>query len=49
MCIRDSTPTLALGSTSVFANGKGVGRVGDGYSGVSDVIATGSANVFAGP
>ena len=43
------TPTLALGSTSVYANGKGVGRVGDGYSGVSDVIATGSVSVFAGP
>ena len=41
-------PVIATGSTSVFANGLGVARVGDGYTS-SDVVATGSADVFAGP
>ena len=49
ICTVTHAPVIATGSTSVFANGKGVGRVGDGYSGVSDVIATGSVSVFAGP
>ena len=43
------TPTLATGSTSVFANGKGIARLGDGYSGVSDVVGSGYETVFAGP
>lgn len=43
------TPTLATGSTSVFANGKGIARVGDGYSSVSDVVGSGYATVIAGP
>jgi len=43
------TPTLATGSTSVFANGKGIARVGDGYLGVSDVVGNGFVTVIAGP
>ena len=39
---------IAVGSTTVFANGKGVGRIGDAISGCTSV-ATGSSNVFAGP
>jgi len=38
---------IATGSTSVFINGKGAGRVGDGISGCTSVAA-GSSNVFAG-
>ena len=38
---------IAVGSTTVFANGKGVGRIGDAISGCTSV-ATGSSNVFAG-
>jgi len=41
-------PVIAIGSTSVFANGLGVARVGDSYT-ASDVVATGSVDVFAGP
>ena len=41
-------PTIATGSTTVFANNLGVARKGDGYT-ASDVVASGSANVFAGP
>jgi hypothetical protein len=33
-------------SSSVFVNGKGVGRIGDEYSG--HTISSGSSNVFAG-
>ena len=40
-------PVIATGSTSVFANGLGVARVGDSYTS-SDEVATGSADVFAG-
>ena len=39
---------IATGSTTVFVNGKGVGRIGDGVSGCTSVAA-GSPNVFAGP
>ena len=38
---------IATGSTSVFANGKGVGRIGDSVSACTSV-AQGSDNVFAG-
>jgi len=39
---------IATGSTTVFINGKGCGRIGDSISGCTSV-ATGSANTFAGP
>mgnify|MGYP003313347791 FL=1 len=38
---------IAVGSTTVFINGKGCGRVGDAISGCTSV-AEGSSNVFAG-
>lgn len=38
---------IASGSSTVFVNGKGCGRVGDGISGCTSV-AQGSSNVFAG-
>ena len=41
------TAPIALGSTTVFADTKGVGRIGDTISGCTSV-ASGSANVFAG-
>ena len=39
---------IATGSTTVFINSKGCGRIGDTISGCTSV-ATGSSNVFAGP
>ena len=39
---------IATGSTTVFINGKGCGRIGDAISGCTSV-ASGSENVFAGP
>jgi len=39
---------IAVGSTTVFVNGKGAGRVGDAISGCTSVAA-GSPNVFCGP
>jgi len=39
---------IATGSTTVFINGKGCGRIGDAISACTSV-ATGSANTFAGP
>ena len=39
---------ITTGSTTVFINGKGCGRIGDDVSGCT-VVATGSANTFAGP
>ena len=39
---------IATGSTTVFINGQGCGRVGDAISGCTSV-ASGSENVFAGP
>ena len=39
---------IASGSSTVFINSKGCGRIGDAISGCTSV-ATGSANVFAGP
>jgi len=41
------TAPIATGSTTVFINGKGCGRVGDAISGCTSVAA-GSPNVFAG-
>lgn len=38
---------IATGSSTVFVNGKGAGRVGDSISGCTSVAA-GSPNVFAG-
>jgi uncharacterized Zn-binding protein involved in type VI secretion len=38
---------IAVGSTSVFVNGRGCGRIGDAISGCTSVAA-GSSNVFAG-
>ena len=43
----DHTAPIATGSTKVFVNNKGCGRVGDTISGCTSV-ATGSPNVFAG-
>lgn len=39
---------ITTGSTEVFANDKGVGRIGDAITACTSV-ATGSATVFAGP
>ena len=38
---------ISSGSSTVFVNGKGCGRVGDGIGGCTSVAA-GSPNVFAG-
>ena len=38
---------IATGSSTVFVNGKGSGRIGDGISGCTSV-AVGSPNVIAG-
>lgn len=38
---------IAVGSTTVFVNGKGAGRVGDALTDCTSV-AEGSSNVFAG-
>lgn len=38
---------IAVGSTTVFVNNKGAGRIGDAISGCTSVAA-GSPNVFAG-
>jgi uncharacterized Zn-binding protein involved in type VI secretion len=39
---------ITIGSTTVFINGKGCGRIGDDVSGCT-VVASGSINTFAGP
>ena len=39
---------IAVGSTTVFINNLGCGRIGDGISGCTSV-ATGSSDSFAGP
>ena len=41
------TAPIAVGSTTVFINNKGCGRIGDGISGCTSVAA-GSGDVFAG-
>ena len=38
---------ITIGSTTVFANGKGIGRVGDALTSCT-MVAQGSPNVFAG-
>ena len=45
-CPAHSAP-IASGSSTVFVNGKGIGRVGDSIAGCTSVAA-GSSNVFAG-
>ena len=45
-CPSHSAP-IASGSSTVFVNGKGCGRVGDAISGCTSVAA-GSPNVFSG-
>ena len=45
-CPAHSAP-IASGSSTVFINGKGCGRIGDGISGCTSVAA-GSPHVFAG-
>lgn len=42
------TAPIAIGSTTVFVNNKGAGRIGDAIAGCTSV-AEGSDNVFAGP
>jgi uncharacterized Zn-binding protein involved in type VI secretion len=46
VCPTHAAP-IASGSSTVFVNTKGCGRIGDGISGCTSV-ATGSSNVFAG-
>jgi uncharacterized Zn-binding protein involved in type VI secretion len=41
------TAPITIGSTTVFANGKGVGRIGDVVTACTSV-ASGSEDVFAG-
>lgn len=38
---------LTTGSSTVFVNGKGIGRIGDQYTSDNTIIS-GSSNVFAG-
>lgn len=45
---RPHTAPIAVGSTTVFCNGVGIGRIGDSISGCTSV-AEGSSDVFAGP
>ena len=45
-CVPHTAP-ITTGSTTVFVNGKGCGRIGDTITGCTSV-ATGSSNVFAG-
>ena len=42
------TASITTGSTTVFVNSKGGGRIGDAISSCTSVAA-GSSNVFAGP
>jgi uncharacterized Zn-binding protein involved in type VI secretion len=46
-CPTHSAP-IAVGSPTVFVNGRGAGRVGDAISACTSVAA-GSPNVFCGP
>lgn len=45
-CFPHAAP-ITIGSTKVFVNGRGAGRVGDSITGCTSVAA-GSGNVFAG-
>jgi len=47
VCPTHAAP-IATGSTTVFVNSLGAGRIGDGISGCTSVAA-GSPDVFAGP
>ncbi len=47
VCPAHAAP-IATGSTTVFVNSLGAGRIGDGISACTSVAA-GSPNVFAGP
>ena len=47
VCVLHTAP-ITTGSTSVFVNGDGAGRIGDAITGCTSVAA-GSSNVFAGP
>jgi uncharacterized Zn-binding protein involved in type VI secretion len=42
------TAAITTGSTTVFVNGMGAGRIGDAITGCTSVAA-GSPNVYAGP
>jgi len=44
-CVPHTVPLTSFSST-VFVNGKGIGRLGDAYSG--HTVTSGSGNVFAG-
>ena len=46
ICPAHAAP-IAVGSTTVFVNRRGAGRIGDAISGCTSVAA-GSSNVFAG-
>tara|TARA_R110000824_G_scaffold67996_2_gene176127 strand:+ start:479 stop:769 length:291 start_codon:yes stop_codon:yes gene_type:complete len=46
-CDDSHEAAIAVGSSKVFINGKGCGRVGDAITGCTSV-ATGSPNVFSG-
>ena len=47
VCPTHAAP-IATGSTTVFINSKGCGRIGDGVTACTEV-ANGSEDVFAGP
>ena len=47
VCPTHAAP-ITTGSTTVFINGDGAGRIGDGITGCTSVAA-GSSNVFVGP
>jgi len=46
VCVAHTAP-ITTGSTKVFINGKGCGRIGDAVSSCT-VVGSGSPNVFAG-
>lgn len=46
ICLPHSAP-ITIGSSQVFVNNKGAGRVGDAITGCT-VVSGGSSNVFAG-
>ena len=46
-CTQRQDP-IAIGSTTVFVNGKGCGRIGDKIGGFGTTVSEGSQNVFAG-
>ena len=46
-CVPHAAP-INIGSTTVFVNGRGAGRIGDAIAGCT-LVAEGSPNVFAGP